>query len=74
MQNDSNAKAMTIRLPAEQSAVLEKIAQVEGVSMAEAVRTAVTEHIDARRSDPDFQRRVRDIIENDRAILRKLVA
>ena len=74
MDQGGETKAMTIRLPSEQSEELEKIAYIDGVSMAEAVRKAVAEHIDARRSDPAFQRRVRDIIEQDRVILKRLVA
>lgn len=71
-QRNADAKAMTIRLPSDQSAELEKIAQIDGVSIAEAVREAVTGHIAARRNDPTFRRRVHDIIEKDRLILQRL--
>jgi hypothetical protein len=71
-QQSAETRAMTVRLPADQSEELEKIAQIEGVSIAEAVREAVARHIAERRDDPAFRRRVRDIIEHDRAILERL--
>ena len=68
-----DTKAMTVRLSVDQAAELEKIAQIDDVPIAEAVRMAVAEHISARRNDPDFKRRVREIIEQDRAILERLI-
>jgi hypothetical protein len=72
-QPSAETKAMTVRLPSEQQEELEKIAQIEGVSIAEAIREAVARHIADRRTDPAFRERVREIIAHDRAILERLV-
>jgi hypothetical protein len=66
------AKAMTVRLSAEQAAELEAVAQVEGVPVAEEIRTAIAAHIDSRRQDKAFQKRLRASIERNRQILEKL--
>lgn len=65
-------KAMTVRMDAEQAAELEAVAQVDGVPISEAIRQAVTEHIETRRKDKDFQARLRASIERNRKILDKL--
>lgn len=66
-------KAMTVRLPADQALALEKIAQIDDVPVAEAVRSAISAHIASRRGDEAFQRRVRELIERDREILERLL-
>lgn len=65
-------KAMTVRLPAEQAAELEAVAQVEGVPVAEEIRTAIAAHIEARRNDESFRARLRASIERNKQILEKL--
>jgi hypothetical protein len=69
----ADTRAMTVRLSAEQAEELEKIAQIDDVPIAEAVRSAIAEHITSRRQDREFQRRVREVIEQDRAILERLI-
>ena len=46
------------RLDPEQAAELEAVAEVEGVPVAEAIRNAIAEHIEARRRDEAFQARL----------------
>jgi len=65
------AKAMTIRLSAEQAEALETVATVEARPISEVIRAAITEHIDARRQDPTFQENLRVQIERTRRLLRK---
>jgi predicted DNA-binding protein len=69
-----NRKAMTLRLPPEQASALEAVAQVDGVTVAEEVRKAIQERIDALRADPDFQARLRDHLERNQEILRGLAS
>ena len=69
---DNETKAFTVRLPEDQASALEKIAQVDDMPLAEAVRTAIQAHIETRRKDQDFQNRLREIIEQDRKILEQL--
>ena len=65
-------KAMTLRLTAEQADALEMVAEVDGVSMSEAVRDAIERHIDSRRADDGFQQRLAESMERHRRILDRL--
>jgi hypothetical protein len=56
----------------DKAAELEAIARVDDVPVAEAVRVAIDERIAQRRQDSDFQARLREIVEQDRAILERL--
>ncbi len=67
-----DTRAMTLRLPATQAKELETVAQVDGVSVAEAVRSAIEEHIAARRRDEEFRTRLRRSLEENRDILERL--
>lgn len=69
---NSDAKAMTLRLRREQAAELEAVAAADGVSVSDAVRTAIDAHIATRRSDLAFQERLRRNIEEQREILERL--
>lgn len=65
-------KPTTVRLTDEQQAELAAVARADGVSVAEAVRTAIEDHIAARRKDKGFQQRLAKIIERDRELLERL--
>lgn len=65
-------KGFTVRMPEDEAAELERVAQVDGTSVAEEIRQAVKARIEERRSDPDFQERLRDLIEENQKILEKL--
>jgi hypothetical protein len=65
-------KAMTLRLDETQAALLAAVANVDNVSMQEVIRTAIDEHIDARRRDTEFRARLQASIERNRNILEKL--
>ena len=65
-------KSRTLRLPADQAEALEAIAGVDEVSVNEEIQRAITAHIEARRSDPDFRRRLKASIERNREILERL--
>jgi predicted DNA-binding protein len=62
-------KAMTLRLAADQAAALEKVADVDGVPVSQAVRDAIERHIEERRRDPEFGKRLREYAEQHREIL-----
>lgn len=68
------ARNMTLRLTDEQAEELEAIAKVENVPIAEEVRRAIAELIDARRQDRAFQARLRASMERNREILERLAA
>jgi len=65
-------RARTLRLPIEQAEALEAIAGIDEVSINEEIRRAIGAHIEARRQDLDFQRRLQASIERNREILERL--
>jgi predicted transcriptional regulator len=65
------AKAMTIRLSAEQAEALETVATVEDCPVSEIIRAAISEHIESRRQDSQFQDGLKERIERARKLLRK---
>lgn len=65
-------KAMTLRLPGQQARELETVAQIDHVPVAEAVRSAIEAHIEARRQDPEFRDRLRKTLEEQKDILERL--
>ena len=66
------SKAFTVRLPDEKAAELEAVARVDGMPVSEAVRAAIDLHIDARRSDKEFQARLTKLVENNQCVLDRL--
>jgi predicted transcriptional regulator len=66
------SKAMTLRLPPDQAAELEALAEADGIAVAEAVRQAIAAHIKERRTNKAFQARLRASLERHREILERL--
>lgn len=65
-------KNMTLRLPLDQAHELEVVARAEGISVSDAVREAIAEHIERKRKDKAFRARLRTVMERDREILERL--
>lgn len=63
------AKAMTVRLSAEQAEELETVATVDNQPISEVIRAAIAEHIEERKRDAQFQDSLRDRIERARRML-----
>jgi predicted transcriptional regulator len=63
------AKAMTIRLSAEQAEALETVATVDNRPVSEVIRTAITEHIETRRKDQDFRESLKNRIGRAQRLL-----
>jgi predicted DNA-binding protein len=72
MADTPKRKAMTLRLDAETADQLEALAQVEGMPVSEVVREAVARHIEQRRADAGFQKRLHESIERNQVILKRL--
>jgi hypothetical protein len=66
------AKTMTLRLDDERAAMLELVARVDDKSLTDAVRTAIDAHIEERRRDEAFMKRLRDRHERERALYERL--
>jgi predicted transcriptional regulator len=49
------AKAMTIRLSADQAELLETVATVDDQAVSDVIRAAIAEHIERRKKDERFQ-------------------
>jgi hypothetical protein len=65
-------KAMTLRLSTDQAEALEKVAEVDGVSVSEAIREAIERHISARAADKEFRARLAASMERNQRILDRL--
>jgi post-segregation antitoxin (ccd killing protein) len=65
-------KNMTLRLTADQADELEAVARAESITVSEAVREAIAEHIERKRKDKAFRERLRAVVERDREILERL--
>ena len=63
------AKAMTIRLSADQAELLETVAMVDDQPVSEVIRAAISEHIQQRRQDARFQDSLKDRLERARRLL-----
>jgi post-segregation antitoxin (ccd killing protein) len=68
----ADQKNMTLRLSAVQADELEAVARAEGISVSDAVREAIAEHIERKRNDKAFRGRLRAVMERDREILERL--
>lgn len=63
------AKAMTIRLSADQAEALETVANIDDQPVAEVVRAAIAEHIEKRRRDRAFQDSLKDRLDRAKQLL-----
>ena len=65
-------KGFTVRLDDDQAAELEALAKVDGVSVAEEIRQAITVQIAERRKDDEFRARLRQSIKDNQKVLERL--
>lgn len=65
-------KTLTLRLTVEQAEALEKVAEVDAISLTEAIREAIDEHIAKRAADEEFQRRLKESMDRHQRILDRL--
>jgi predicted transcriptional regulator len=65
-------KVMTVRLSEDLAAELAIVARTDDMPVSESVREAIERHIAARRSDKDFQLRLKKRVEQEREIVDRL--
>ncbi|MEX2556953.1 MAG: toxin-antitoxin system HicB family antitoxin [Actinomycetota bacterium] len=65
-------KHLTVRLPDDLTAEAEAVARAEGISLNETIKEAVVEAVERRRKDPAFEKRLLQIIDQDRELLERL--
>jgi predicted transcriptional regulator len=68
------AKTMTLRLDDDQAATLELIARAEDQTMTDTVRAAINDHINARRADKDFMKRLHDRHQAEQELYKRLAS
>jgi hypothetical protein len=66
------SRNFTVRLPDDVAKDAEALARVEGKSLNETVKSALIEAVVRRRADPEFKKRLRRIIDDDRELLERL--
>lgn len=65
------SKAISLRLPERMAAELAAIARTQDIPLSEAIREAIEDHIASRQRDKEFQKRVKQRLEEDREILER---
>lgn len=65
-------KNMTLRMEEGLAENVQAIAEVEGTTVTDVIRTAVSEHVDRRKADPEFQKMLRRNIERHAQLLSML--
>jgi predicted DNA-binding protein len=68
-----STKVTSLRLPDYMAAELAAVARTDDMPVSEAVREAIEKHIADRRSDQDFQKRLKKRLEEDQEVLKRLV-
>ena len=69
---DTISRNFTVRLPDDVAKDAEALARAEGKSLNETVKSALMEAVERRRADPEFKKRLRRIIDEDRELLERL--
>jgi len=54
------------------AAELAAVARADGIPISEAVRQAIEKHISERRADEEFQKRLKELLEEDQRVLKRL--
>ncbi len=67
-----DTKNMTLRMNKDLADKAQALAEVEGATVSDVIREALSEHIERRRQDPEFQERLRRNIERHEKLLSML--
>jgi len=65
-------RTRTLRLPTDQAEALQAIARIDETSVNEEILQAIAAHIEARRQDAEFRKRLEASIARNREILEQL--
>lgn len=60
---------MTLRMEETLADNVQAIAEVAGTTVTDVIRTAISEHVDRRKADPEFQRLLKHNIERHAELL-----
>jgi predicted transcriptional regulator len=67
-------KATSIRIDDDLKAEMDAVARADEVPTSEVIRAALYRYIAERKSDPQFQARLRELLEKDREVIERLAA
>jgi len=62
-------KNMTLRMDEALAENVQAIAEVEGSTVSDVIRSAISEHVDRRRADPEFQKLLKRNMERHAELL-----
>lgn len=62
-------KNMTLRMDEVLADSVQAIAEVEGATVTDVIRTAISEHVDRRKADPAFQKMLKSNMERHAQLL-----
>jgi len=69
MAPQGSTKSMTLRMDEDLANKARTVAEVEGTTVSDLIRDALTEHVDRRRRDPKFQERLKRNLERHKELL-----
>lgn len=67
-------KVTTIRVDADLKVEVDAVARIDDAPASEVVRAALYRYIAERKSDPQFQTRLREVLGKDREVIERLAA
>jgi metal-responsive CopG/Arc/MetJ family transcriptional regulator len=71
MAGAERSKVMSLRLAEGLGAELAAVARADEMPISEAIRKAIEHYIETRRTDQDFRKRLKKLLEEDREILER---
>jgi predicted transcriptional regulator len=72
MATPRDTKNMTLRLDEPLAENVQAIAEVEGSTVSDVIRDALSEHVERRRADPEFQKQLKRNLERHAQLLSML--
>ena len=67
----SGTTPITVRVPNDVAAEIAVVARAEGVNVSEVIRAGMYRHLSSLRTDPAFQKRLRQRLDEDREIMER---
>jgi predicted transcriptional regulator len=68
----ADTKNMTLRMDERLAEKVQTIADVEGTTVSDVIRDALAEHVERRRSDPEFQAMLQRNLQRHQQLLNML--
>jgi predicted transcriptional regulator len=70
--NKTEMKSVLLRLDPELAEQLGAVAEVEGQTVSDVMRRAIADHVERRRQDPAFQRKIKESLRRQQRLLQLL--